>query len=116
VLTGDDDTITLKDAAEHYGYTVSTLKAEAKKCRLTTYKIGKRLYTTPADIKEMVRLCRVEQKARAFTLIRNEANGSSATDRASSALAAAKETALALRGSSRNISPSNTSQKHRVRR
>ncbi len=28
-MTGDHDTITLKDAAQHFGFTVSTLRAEA---------------------------------------------------------------------------------------
>lgn len=115
-MTGDNNTITLKDAANHFGYTVSTLKAEAERGRLTIYKIGKRLYTTPADIMEMVVQCRVDRKAHGFTLIRNENNGSSATERASSALAAAQETALRLKNSSRNISAKSTSQSRQVRR
>lgn len=45
----DDQTMPLKEAAERYNFTVSTLKAQAKKCRLTTYKIGKKVYTTPAE-------------------------------------------------------------------
>jgi hypothetical protein len=52
-MTQDNDTITLKDAAGHFGYTVSTLRAEAGRGRLVIYKIGKRLYTTPADIKKL---------------------------------------------------------------
>ncbi len=114
-LTGDDDTITLKDAAQHFGYTVATLRAEAGRGRLAIYKIGKRLYTTPADIREMVKRCLVEQKGQGFTLIRNENNGSSETDRASSALAAANETALRLRNSSRNTSAISTGRNLRAR-
>lgn len=106
--TQDDDAITLKDAASHFGYTVSTLMAEAKRERLTIYKIGKRYYTTPADIREMVQKCRVEQKGRDFTLTRRGSSTSSETERASSALAAAQETALRLRSSSRNTSATST--------
>jgi hypothetical protein len=50
-MTGDHDTITLRDAAKHFGFTVSTLRAEADRGRLALYRIGKRLYTTPADIR-----------------------------------------------------------------
>lgn len=114
-MTNDNDTITLKDAAQHFGYTVWTLRAEAERGRLTIYKIGKRYYTTPADIREMVSKCRVEQKGHGFTLIRNEDNGSSATDHASSALAAARETAQALKRHSRNTSPTSTSQRRQIR-
>ncbi len=101
-MTRDDDTITLRDAGQHFGFSVYTLRTEAERGRLAIYKIGKRLYTTPADIKEMVRQCRVDQKAPDFTLIRNARSGLSETERASSALAAANETALRLKNSSRN--------------
>ena len=114
-MTNDDDTITLKDAASHFGYTVSTLRAEADRGRLTIYKIGKRLYTTPNDIREMVKKCRVEQKGHGFTLIQGESNGSSATDRALSARAAASETALKLKNSSRNTLATSTSRNRQVR-
>src|ERR1039458_9611953 len=74
----DNDTITLKDAAIHFGFSVYTLRAEAERGHLTTYKIGKRLYTTPADIRDMISACRVSQKGRDFTSIpaghRNDSN------------------------------------------
>ena len=101
-MIGDHDVITLRDAAEHFGFSVYTLRTEADRDHLVIYKIGKRFYTTPADVKEMIRKCRVEQKGRDFTLIRNASSGSSETERASSALAAANETALRLKNSSRN--------------
>jgi hypothetical protein len=59
----DQDPIPLKDAADQFGFSLSTLRAEAGRGRLTIYKIGKRLYTSPADIREMVKQCRVEQRA-----------------------------------------------------
>jgi len=98
----DGDIITLKDAAQHFGFSVYSLRTEADKGRLTIYKIGRRYYTTPGDVKEMVEQCRVEQKGRDFTSIRAAANGPSETERVSSALAAAKETALKLKNSSRS--------------
>ena len=112
----DDDPITLKDAAQHHGFTVSTLKAEAARGRLTTYKIGKRLYTTPADIKEMVRQCRVERKAPGFTLILSESNGLSETDLALSAQVAARATADLLKRRLANTSPTSINQNRQVRR
>lgn len=111
----DDRPMKLKDAAEEYGFTVSTLRAEAGRGRLAIYRIGKRDYTTRNDIKGMVEQCRVEQKGHGFTLIRDESNGSSGTGRASSALAAARETAQMLRNSSRNTSGASTSRNRQVR-
>jgi hypothetical protein len=101
-VTNDDDTITLKDAANHFGFSVYTLRAEAERGKLAIYKIGKRFYTTPGDVKEMVRQCRVDQKAPDSTSIRKEINSSYATERVSSALAAAQESALRLKNSSKS--------------
>lgn len=101
-MTQDGDTITLKDAAQHFGFSVYTLRTEADNGRLTIYKIGRRFYTTPGDVKEMIQRCRVEQKARDFTSIRAANSGLSETERVSSALAAANEIALRLKNSSRN--------------
>lgn len=114
-MIGDADTITLKDAARHFGFSVYTLRTEADRGRLTIYKIGKRYYTTPADVKEMVRQCRVEQKGQGFTSIRSASSGLSETERASSALAAANETALRLKNSSRNTLGKSIALPHRAR-
>jgi len=115
-MTADCDPITLQDAAQHFGFTVLTLRAEADRGRLAIYKVGRRYYTTPGDIKEMVKLCRVDPKARAFTLIRNESSGSSETGRALSALAAANETVARLKSTSRNTSVKSISPNRQVRR
>lgn len=100
----NDRAISLRDAARDYGFPVSTLRAEASRGRLTLYRIGKKLYTTPSDIAEMVQLCRVEPKAPAFTLIRTEGNGLSEMARVSSARDAANETVVKLKNTSRNTS------------
>lgn len=114
-MTGDNDAITLKDAASHFGFTVCTLRAEADRGHLVIYKIGKRFYTTPADIREMVIKCRVEQKAHGFTLIQSESNGQSETEAASSAQARAREIVTRLKSTSRNTSAANTNHPRRAR-
>jgi replication initiation and membrane attachment protein DnaB len=94
---------------------VYTLRAEADRGRLTIYKVGKRYYTTPGDVKEMVKQCRVEQKVLDSTSIRREINSSSETERVSSALAAAQESALRLKNSSRNTLGKNIALPRRAR-
>lgn len=59
----DNDPMTLDEAANRFGLKVSTLRSEAKKGRLTIYKIGRKYYTSPNDIRRMVRACRVDPKA-----------------------------------------------------
>lgn len=105
-MTGDNDPITLKDAASHFGFTVWTLRAEADRGRLAIYKIGKRFYTTPGDVKLMVQACRVEPKAPGYTAIRRAASTSSETARAS--CDSAQQALMKLRSSSRNTSPTST--------
>lgn len=114
-MTQDDDTITLKDAAQHFGFSVWTLRTEADRGRLTIYKIGKRFYTTPRDVKEMIQRCRVDQKGRDFTLIKSAANSPSETERLSSALAAARESAEKLKNSSRSTLGRNIALPRRAR-
>lgn len=114
--TGDHDTITLKDAAQHFGFSVWTLRAEADRGNLQIYKIGKRYYTTPADIREMVQQCRVERKVHGSTWTKTASSGSSETERSDAAQAAARETVLRLRNSSRSTSVTSTSQSRQVRR
>ena len=109
-MTGENDPITLADAASHFGFTVLTLRAEAERGKLVLYKIGKRYYTTPADIRQMVDLCRVEQKARGSISTRREVNGSSVTARTSVAQAALSQMLDERKGSSRNTSARNTNR------
>lgn len=54
-MTGDHDTITLKDAASHFGYTVDTLRAEADRGRLTIYKIGRSYRVQRKDVEALDR-------------------------------------------------------------
>jgi hypothetical protein len=95
-MTGDNDTITLRDAAAHFGFGLWTLRAEARRGNLTIYKIGREYRTTPAAIREMVAKCLVEVSVPDFTATRNAAvNTSSATVAAS--LDSATEAMLKLR-------------------
>jgi hypothetical protein len=90
-MTGANDAITLKDAAKNFGFSVSTLRTEADRGRLTIYRIGRRYYTTPADIREMVSQCRVDRKAPMADPVIPDA------ERTSAAMAAVKEAMLGLR-------------------
>src|SRR5580704_7829237 len=88
----DDDPITLAEACKlfpHAKLTVSTLRAEAARGRLAIFRLGKRDYTTSSSMREMVRLCREENRRPGSTSTRNANNGLSETERTSSALAAA---------------------------
>lgn len=114
-MTGDNDPITLKDAASHFGFSEWTLRTEADRGRLTIYRIGRKDYTTANDIREMVNQCRVEKKGHGSISSRESGNGLSETDRASSALASAKESVLRLRRPSLNISATSTGRNRQVR-
>jgi hypothetical protein len=111
----DNDTITLKDAASHFGFSVYTLRAEAELGHLTTYRIGRTLYTTPADIREMVSKCRVNQKDPASISILTGASGSLGMVPVSYARDALKLELNKPEGSSEGIWRANTSR-NRVRR
>lgn len=96
----DLDTMTLKEASERYRFPIATLRAEIGRGRLVVYKIGKRFYTTPDDIRAMVQECRVANHHHVSTSTRGEDNGSSATDRLSSARAALSQSVQRLKSSS----------------
>lgn len=111
----DDTAIPLRDVPTHFPYfTVSTLRAEASRGRLVLYKIGNKHYTTLADIKAMVQLCRVEQKGRDFILIRGGGTGLSETDRISSAQERVKESVARLKSRSRSTSLTNINRSRRA--
>jgi hypothetical protein len=107
-VTDDEKTMTLAEAAARYDYTVLTLRAEANRGRLGIYKIGRRFYTTPADIKRMVELCRVQKHPQGSIFIPRDGDGLSATDRASSARDALKLTIEKLKNSSVSTSQQST--------
>jgi hypothetical protein len=86
-LLADDRPLTLKEAAERFGFTVSTLRAEAGRGRLYVFRIGKRDYTMAADVQEMIARCRAEDYRRASITTKPVATGLSATAEHSSALA-----------------------------
>jgi len=92
----DADPITLADAASRFGFKVSTLRGEATRGRLEIYKIGRKYYTTPNNIRQMIQACRVTHPGEA-TSIPQSGNGSSESARSSSKLAAAIENNLRLR-------------------
>ena len=77
---------------------------KSRRERLTIYKVGRKHYTDPADMREMLKLCRVEPNRPVFISTRNVNAGLSETDSVSSALARAKESAAKLKKPSPNIS------------
>jgi hypothetical protein len=88
----EDDPITLREACQLFPQahlTVSTLRAEHKRCRLMIFRMGKRDYTTLRSVREMVQLCQQADK-------RRKPIPSSATECAS-ALAAANQTVRMLK-------------------
>jgi hypothetical protein len=107
-LLADDRPLTLKEAAERFGFTVSTLRAEAGRGRLCVFRIGKRDYTLAADVQEMIRRCRAEDSRRASILTPADVNGLSATEQASYAQAALRQSMKALRSDSQRISARST--------
>lgn len=111
----DNRPIPLKQMAERYGKTVSTLKAEAERGNLIIFKYGREWCTTEADMLESFEKCRESRKAQGSTSILRARSGLSETDRTSSALAAARETAAALKNSSRNTLATSTSRNRQAR-
>jgi hypothetical protein len=89
--------LTLREAADRYGFTVSTLRAEAGRGRLSIFRIGKRDYTMAADVQEMIRRCREDDPRRDSILTRKGSIGLSETDRVSSAQERAKESVAKLK-------------------
>jgi hypothetical protein len=107
-MSPDERPLTLKEAGDLYRLKISTLRAEAARGRLDIFRLGKRDYTTLQSMREMVRKCQEEGRRRVSTLIGDGGNGSSETERASSAQAALKQTVVALRSGLSNISGRNT--------
>jgi hypothetical protein len=109
----DDDPIPLRKACGLFPeakLTLSTLRAEAQRGRLDIFRMGKRDYTTPKSMREMVRKCQEESRRRGSTSTHNASNGSSETVRAMSAQAALKQTVMALKQGLPRISAKNTSR------
>src|SRR5262245_42625433 len=98
-----DDPIPLAEACRdllHGRWTPATLRAEAARGNLVIFRLGRVDCTTPADLERMVQACRENRRVRGSTWTRPEESGSSETDRASSALAALKQSTARLKSSS----------------
>ena len=105
----DDDPITLEEASRVVlkgAVTVSTLRAEMRRGNLAVERIGKNLFTTRSELKQMRDRCRVQQSRPDSTSEKTESNpsGSSATGTATDELAVLRATALALKNGSLNTS------------
>jgi hypothetical protein len=60
VLPVSDPPLTLAEAAALYGLKVAQLRTERARGRLVVFPIGGGRFTTHADMREMLRLCRLE--------------------------------------------------------
>jgi hypothetical protein len=103
MIDRDNDPVTLADAANHFRLSKGVLKADGLKGKLAMYKLGRQYYTTPNAVREWVEQCRVERRDRASISINREDNGSSVTERISSAQDALRRSLNELKSSSRNI-------------
>lgn len=114
-----DDPVTLKEACEIvFRNTIThwTLRSAAKAGRLPVSLIGRTLYTTLRDARELHEKCRVEQKAPGSISIQRAGNGSSETEAVSSAQAGARATVQMLKSLSGSTSEGSTSpRRHRAR-
>ena len=109
-----DDPIPLKEACRDIlggRWTPATLRAEADRGNLVIFRLGRTDCTTPADLERMVQACRENRRVRGSTWTRDEANGSSETDNATSALAALRQSTAALKRSSQTTSGKNTNRR-----
>jgi hypothetical protein len=109
----DDDPITLADACElvfHNRIKVPTLRREAERGNLVTYRVGRRGFTTLRDVREMLQRCRAADPHQGSTSTQVAASGLSATDKSSSALVALNQTVAALKSSSPNTSLESTNR------
>jgi hypothetical protein len=107
----DDDPITLAEACDivfRGVITEASLRAEERRGNLETFKIGRAIFTTRRDIREMEKKCRVKRKGLDSTSTRAVNNGSSETENPSAALDALNQTVKALKGGSPNTSEQNT--------
>jgi hypothetical protein len=89
------------------------LKAEAARGRLEIFRIGKRNFTTPTAMREMVRKCQDAARHHASTSIQTVDSGLSETERASSAQAALRTTVEALKRGLPHISGKSTGRNGR---
>ena len=95
----DDDPIPLATAAADFGIPKGVLKANGLRGDLSIYKLGTQYYTTPNAVRRWVEKCHVTPKARVSGSIRDASNGSSSTERISSAQAALMTSLNSLRSS-----------------
>lgn len=89
---------------------VSTLRAEIARGRLTVFRVGRKHFTTPKHVREMVERCRVAGPPHVYTSIVTETPGSSETVQHTSARAALERTLLGLKNPSPPISGTSTGQ------
>lgn len=107
----DTDPITLKTASEVILcgiVSVSALRAEIRRRNLAAYKVGKNLFTTPRDIREMMEKCRVSPPRPASISDQTTEPGSSETEARILELAALTASVAMLKSGSLSTLRKNT--------
>lgn len=88
------DRVRLAAAGAHFGLTVGSLRAEAKRGRLVIWRVAGKDFTSLEEVDKMFDLCRVEPKERVYGSDPpgrdTRLSGSSRTPDTSAALAAAR--------------------------
>ena len=113
-----DNPITLQEACKLYpgsSFKVATLKAAYDKGMLDIFFLGRRYHTTRAAMDRWVKRCQDAGRRPDCTSMESAANGSSETDRISSAQAALSQTVTALKQGLPRISAKNTDHNGRQR-
>ena len=114
-----DSPITLEEAARTIfrgAVTGRILRRAVDKGELKAFKVGRTIFTTPADIANMRESCPVEPSPRVYPLIVNEGPGPSGTDHALSARAALQSRLERPRRFSENTSAPSIGRKQAAHR
>jgi hypothetical protein len=114
VALTEDDPITLQEACEemfHGTIKPGSLRSEADRGNLRIFRVGRRLYTTRAYVREMIDRCHVAPRARGYISTRTETNGLSETEQASFAQAAAEQALAQLKSDLRSTSPTSSARR-----
>ena len=112
LIEQQDRPMSLKHAAELFGIGVDTLRAERRRGRLQTYRIGREIRTTINDIKHMVELCRESPSVPAST-VTHRVTGNLLSETAAVSLDSAQQALLKLRNSLQDTSPISIGQRRR---
>lgn len=114
----DDDPITLADACGIFRgkITAATLRKEATRGNLAIFRVGRRVFTTAASVREMILKCRVAAPPPDSILTGRDNSGSFATEQLTAAQAALRQSLAKRSGRSLTTLEASMSRPHQRRR